>query len=113
MFDRAVSTRAKGAVRPHMMLDHHGYLPRYVALTKGKGSEITVAEPMSFQARLLWSGRVARGPKGSSIVRDGLHETASPEITTGRRRQPRRDRRIHGRGRRSGCSGGCRRYCVG
>src|SRR4029079_826690 len=50
MFDWAHFQRAKGAVKLHLLLDHDGYLPRYVVLTTGKKHEITVASQMAFEA---------------------------------------------------------------
>lgn len=48
MFDWAQYTRAKGAVKLHLVLDHDGYLPCYAVLTEGKRSDISAAKTMTF-----------------------------------------------------------------
>lgn len=49
MFDWAHFQRAKGAVKIHLMLDHDGYLPRFVVRTTGKKHDITVARTLPLE----------------------------------------------------------------
>jgi len=49
MFDWAHFQRAKGAVKVHLMLDHDGYLPKFVLITTGKKHDITVARGLQFE----------------------------------------------------------------
>lgn len=49
VFDWARYRRAKGAARLHLVLDHHGYLPKFAVITEGKASEVTVARRMEFE----------------------------------------------------------------
>lgn len=49
LFDWAAWTRAKGAVKLHLLLDHQGFLPQFAVLTPGKVQEIEVARHMHFQ----------------------------------------------------------------
>ena len=48
IFDWAQYTRAKGAVKVHMVLDHDGYLPSYAVITDGRTADITAAKAMTF-----------------------------------------------------------------
>lgn len=48
LFDWAAWTRAKGAVKLHLLLDHQGFLPRFAVLTPGKTQEIEVARQLHF-----------------------------------------------------------------
>lgn len=43
MFDWAKYKRTKGAIKLHLLLDHHGYLPSFAVVTEGKHSEVAVA----------------------------------------------------------------------
>jgi len=45
IFDWAQYTRAKGAVKVHMVLDRDGYLPSYAVITDGKTADITAPKP--------------------------------------------------------------------
>lgn len=49
VFDWAEYTRRKGAVKLHLVLDHDGYLPRFVVITDGKQSDIGIALQMQFE----------------------------------------------------------------
>ena len=48
MFDWAKFRRTKGAIKLHLLLDHHGYLPSFAVVTEGKTSEIKVARTLRF-----------------------------------------------------------------
>lgn len=49
MFPWADYNRTKGAVKLHMLLDHDGYLPVYMAITEGKCHEINIAMKLEDQ----------------------------------------------------------------
>jgi len=42
-------TRAKGAIKLHLLLDHDGYLPQFAVLTDGQKSDIAVALKIRFE----------------------------------------------------------------
>jgi len=48
LFDWAEFRRTKGAVKPHLLLDHDGYLPSYAVITEGRQHEVTVATTLTF-----------------------------------------------------------------
>jgi hypothetical protein len=48
LYDWAQFRRAKGAIKPHLLLDHDGYLPSFACLTEGKVHEIHIARQMKF-----------------------------------------------------------------
>lgn len=48
VFDWAAWTRAKGAIKLHLLLDYQGCLPKFAVLTPGKTQEIEVARELSF-----------------------------------------------------------------
>ena len=56
MFPWARWRRTKGALKQHVGLDHEGYLPAFLRVTDGKGSDLEVA-------------RSLRLPKGSIVAR--------------------------------------------
>jgi Transposase DDE domain/Domain of unknown function (DUF4372) len=49
MFEWAKYVRTKGAVKLHLVLDNHGFLPQYAVLSEGKKADIAVARKMEFQ----------------------------------------------------------------
>jgi len=49
LFDWAAYKRTKGAVKLHLLLDHHGFLPQFMVITPGKRQEIEVARRLHFQ----------------------------------------------------------------
>jgi len=49
MYNWAKFTRAKGAVKLHLLLDHDGYLPAFAVLTTGKVHDVRIAQAMTFQ----------------------------------------------------------------
>ena len=49
LYDWAHYKRTKGAVKLHLLLDHQGYLPRFVVITPGKVQEIEVARALHFE----------------------------------------------------------------
>jgi len=49
MYDWAKFTRAKGAVKLHLKLDHDGHLPCFASFTDGKSADITVARTWKFE----------------------------------------------------------------
>ena len=49
LFDWAHFRRAKGAVKLHLMLNHHGYLPGWALITNGKVHDVKVAQRMEFR----------------------------------------------------------------
>jgi hypothetical protein len=49
MFEWAKYVRTKGAVKLHLVLDNHGFLPQYAVLSEGKKADIAVARRMEFQ----------------------------------------------------------------
>jgi hypothetical protein len=57
LFDWARFTRAKGAVKLHLLLDHDGYLPVFAHITEGREHEIKTA-------------RMLRLPEGSIVAID-------------------------------------------
>ena len=48
LFDWAKFTRAKGAIKLHLLLDHDGYLPTFAHISEGKVHEINVARTLRF-----------------------------------------------------------------
>ena len=46
LFDWAKFRRTKGAVKLHLLLDHEGYLPRYVHISEGKVHEATILKKL-------------------------------------------------------------------
>src|SRR3970040_1287221 len=48
LFDWAKFRRTKGAVKLHCLLDHAGYLPSVVVITRGRQHEVTVAKTLTF-----------------------------------------------------------------
>jgi hypothetical protein len=50
MFEWAKYVRSKGAVKLHLVLDNHGFLPQYAVLSEGRKADIAVARKMEFQA---------------------------------------------------------------
>jgi hypothetical protein len=50
VFDWAKFRRTKGAVKPHLLLDHDGYLPCFAVITEGKVHEVNVAKTLVFPA---------------------------------------------------------------
>ena len=52
-----METRALGAVKLHVGLNHAGYLPEFVTLTEGNKHDITI-------------GRILNLPKGSIVAID-------------------------------------------
>jgi len=48
LFDWAKFRRTKGAVKLHLLLDHHGYLPEYAHITEGKVHEVSILRKLSF-----------------------------------------------------------------
>jgi hypothetical protein len=50
MFDWARYRQRKGAIKPHLMLDHDGYLPSFAVVTGGKYSELKVARGLCLEA---------------------------------------------------------------
>jgi len=49
MFDWAKYRRTKGAIKLHLLLDHAGYLPKFVNITTGKVHEVNVLRSISFE----------------------------------------------------------------
>ncbi len=49
MFDWAKYRRTKGAIKLHLLLDHHGYLPSFAVVTEGKHSEVAVARGLRLE----------------------------------------------------------------
>jgi hypothetical protein len=49
LYDWAKYKRTKGAVKLHLLLDHQGYLPRFVVITPGNVQEIEVARELHFE----------------------------------------------------------------
>ena len=49
MFDWAKYRRTKGAIKLHLLLDHHGYLPSFAVVTEGKRSELEVARSLRLE----------------------------------------------------------------
>ncbi len=49
LYDWALYTRVKGAVKLHTMLDFHTLLPEYVCITDGKGADNTMAHGVPLQ----------------------------------------------------------------
>jgi hypothetical protein len=49
MFDWAKYKRTKGAIKLHLLLDHHGYLPSFAVVTEGKHSEVAVARGLRLE----------------------------------------------------------------
>jgi len=49
LYDWAKYQRTKGAVKLHLLLDHQGYLPRFVVIPEGKVPEIVVARKLHFE----------------------------------------------------------------
>jgi Transposase DDE domain/Domain of unknown function (DUF4372) len=49
LYDWAKYQRTKGAVKLHLLLDHQGYLPRFVIITAGNVPEIVVARQLAFE----------------------------------------------------------------
>jgi len=50
MFEWAQYVKTKGAVKLHLVLDNHGFLPQYAVLSEGKTADVTVAHKMPFAA---------------------------------------------------------------
>lgn len=50
MFDWAKYTQQKGAIKPHLLLDHDGYLPSFAVVTEGNYSELNVARDLRLKA---------------------------------------------------------------
>ena len=48
LFDWAKFRRTKGAVKPHLLLDHEGYLPQYAHITEGKVHEVNILRNLHF-----------------------------------------------------------------
>jgi hypothetical protein len=48
MFDWAKYRRAKGAIKLHLLLDHAGYLPKFVRVTEGKIHEVNILRTLEF-----------------------------------------------------------------
>jgi hypothetical protein len=48
MFDWALWSRTKGAVKLHLLLDHDGHLPVFGHVTDGKTADVTVAQTLVF-----------------------------------------------------------------
>ena len=57
IFDWAKYQTTKGAIKLHTLLDHNGYLPRYVRITDGKTHEVNIAHEIEL-------------PKGSIVAMD-------------------------------------------
>jgi hypothetical protein len=57
MFDWALWSRTKGAMKLHLLLDHDGHLPVFGHVTDGKTADVTVARTLDF-------------PKGSIVALD-------------------------------------------
>lgn len=57
VFPWADFRRTKGAIKLHVALNHRGYLPEFVTITKGKVHEVNVSRTLAF-------------PKGSIVVID-------------------------------------------
>src|ERR1700722_4796574 len=57
MFDWALWSRTKGAMKLHLLLDHDGHLPVFGHVTDGKTADVTVARTLDF-------------PKGSIVAID-------------------------------------------
>jgi hypothetical protein len=49
LYDWAKYKRTQGAVKLHLLLDHQGYLPRFVVMTPGNVQEIEVARQLPFE----------------------------------------------------------------
>ena len=49
MFDWAKYRRTKGAIKLHLLLDHHGYLPSFAVVTEGKHSEVAIARGLRLE----------------------------------------------------------------
>lgn len=49
VFDWARYGRTKGAIKLHLMLDHHGCLPGWACITGGEVSDVTVAKGLRFR----------------------------------------------------------------
>jgi hypothetical protein len=50
VFDWAHYRTTEGAIKPHLLLDHDGYLPSFATVTEGKRSELEVARGLRLQA---------------------------------------------------------------
>ena len=50
MFNWAKYRRAKGAIKLHLLLDHAGYLPKFVHVTEGKVHEVNILRSLDFEA---------------------------------------------------------------
>jgi len=50
VFDWAKYRKTKGAIKLHTLLDHNGYLPRYIRITDGKTHEINIAHEIKLPA---------------------------------------------------------------
>jgi hypothetical protein len=50
VFDWAKYRKTKGAIKLHTLLDHNGYLPRYVRITTGKVHEVNIAHEVKLPA---------------------------------------------------------------
>ena len=50
LFDWAHFCRTKGAVKLHLLLDHHGYLPVFAHITEAAAADITVTRRLQFAA---------------------------------------------------------------
>jgi len=48
LFDWAKFRRTKGAVKLHLLLDHHGYLPEYAHISEGKVHEVNILRKLCF-----------------------------------------------------------------
>jgi hypothetical protein len=48
MFEWARYVRTKGAVKLHLVLDNHSFLPQYAVLSEGRQSDVKVARQMEF-----------------------------------------------------------------
>jgi len=57
LFDWAQFRQTKGAVKLHLLLDHHGYLPVFATVTEGNVHEVNIARGLTF-------------PKGSILAID-------------------------------------------
>jgi hypothetical protein len=49
VFDWAQYRRTKGAVKLHLLLDHHGLLPSYAVVTEGRVHESRIARSLRFE----------------------------------------------------------------
>ncbi|MBN2029145.1 IS4 family transposase [bacterium] len=48
MFNWAKYRRAKGAIKLHLLLDHAGYLPKFVHITEGRVHEVNILRTLEF-----------------------------------------------------------------